>query len=220
MQARLLLAASLLAASAILGGCATSRSELQLAPPTAKAAPANPNARAVVIRSIADDRVFAQAPPEPSPPSLGFEGADAAAADVKVRAIGRKRNTFGKALGDVLLQPGQTVTGLVRDNLAVAFQDAGYRVVTDPATAPGALTVDVHVTKFWSWFQPGFWAITLAADVETKLDLSGGGLPEPVTVHVEESRQMANDGAWMEIVDKALTAYRVAAEARLKALPH
>jgi hypothetical protein len=219
MSARILLATSLLAASALLGGCATSRSELLFAAPAAKVATVNPQARPVVIRQVLDERVFEQAPPEPSTPSLGFEGADAAPADVKARAIGRKRNTYGKALGDVVLPAGQTVTSLVRDNLAVAFQDAGWRVVTDPAAAPGAMTVDVPVRRFWSWFQPGFWAITLNADIETTLDLSGGGLAEPVVVHVDESRMGATDDAWKEIIDKALTAYRAAVGARLQALP-
>ena len=37
------------------------------------------------------------------PVLLGFEGSAKSTAEIKARAIGRKRNGFGKALGDVLI---------------------------------------------------------------------------------------------------------------------
>jgi hypothetical protein len=42
-------------------------------------------------------------------------------AEVKARAIGRKRNTYGKALGDMVLEGGQTVEGVVREYLVIAL---------------------------------------------------------------------------------------------------
>ena len=112
-----------------LAGCATSRSEIKLQSPVVSASSSVAgNGHIVVIKSVTDERVFEQAPSDPSTPSLGFGGSDGATAQVKSRAIGRKRNGFGKALGDVLLDQGQTVQEVVRKNLAAALEQSGYKV--------------------------------------------------------------------------------------------
>ena len=195
-----------------LTGCATSRSELKLSAPT-PVATAGPVKGAVFIRTVSDQRAFQQAPSDPSIPSLGFEGATQASADLKARAIGRKRNTYGKALGDVLLENGQTVTNVVRQNLAAAFTEAGYKVETDPLAASVPLVIDVDVKQFWAWFQPGFWAITLNADIVADLKLAGQSTGKTLTVHTQDKRQMATDGAWMEIVQQGLKELRAQAAA-------
>lgn len=158
-------------------------------------------------------------PDDPSTPSLGFEGALQASVDVKARAVARKRGGFGKAFGDVLLEHGQTVVGLIQENLTTAFQQAGYRVASEGAAGPVPLVVDVRIRKFWAWFQPGFWAITLSANIETELQVSGASSPTSIKVHVEDSRQVATEGAWLEILEKALLAYRMQAASQLSAPP-
>ena len=205
-----------------LVGCATSRSEIKIepqkaSPPAAVGVPASHGA--VVIRSITDERAFQEAPSDPSIPSLGFGGAAGATADVKARAIGRKRGSFGKAFGDVLLENGQTVVGVMRDTVVAAFQDAGFAVVEDGHEGSAAATpVDVHIKQCWAWFNPGFWAITLSANVGT--DVKIGDAPAlSVLTHAEDSRQMATDSAWMEIIAKGLEAYRADLAAKLKMLP-
>lgn len=195
-----------LLACAVLAGCATSRSEVRLKSPPA-VAPSSA-AKVVVIRSVTDERVFEEAPSEPSTPSLGFGGASKNGDAVKARAIGRKRNSWGKALGDVLLENGQTVTGVIRENLAAALQQAGYQVKNAADADASAIVVDVHVKKFWAWFQPGFWAITLNSDVATDLSIGGAAMPTTVSVHVEDAHAAATENSWIEIVDKALEAYR------------
>jgi len=196
-----------------LCGCATSRSEIALVTKPA-AISAVESAPTVTIRSVIDERVFMQSPPDPSTPSLGGEGANAASAETKARAIGRKRNTFGKALGDVLLQNGQTVDGLVRDNLATALQAAGYRVVPNNTAPANALVLDVRIKQFWAWFQPGFWALKLHTRIETELKRSDATVPTVIRVDVEDSRQMATDSAWIEVIDKGLAAYRAKVQER------
>jgi hypothetical protein len=187
-------------------GCATNRSEVSIDSPIAT--PPASSGRAIVIRSVTDERIFEEAPPYPSTPSLGFGGAAAASAEIKSRAVARKRNGFGQALGDVLLQPGQTVEGLVRRNLAVALAEAGYQVVTDAAAGPSPLVVDVRIRKFWAWTQPGFWAITLAANISTDLEVQGAASSTTIGIHKRDTWQAATDGAWAEIVSMALAAYR------------
>lgn len=197
---------------ASLAGCATSRSEIKLqnpvVPPSSTVAG---NGRVVVIKSVTDERVFEQAPSDPSTPSLGFGGADSATAQVKSQAIGRKRNGFGKALGDVLLQQGQTVQDVIRTNLSAALEQGGYQVKSQAEAGANPVVLDVHIRKFWSWFQPGFWAITLHSDIATELQVEGSGAPIQVEAHAEDKRQMATEGAWMEITQQGLDHYRAAA---------
>jgi uncharacterized lipoprotein YajG len=214
-----LLALGLLAATLVLGGCATSRSELRLESPTAaQTATQNANAPTAVIRTVKDERTFEQAPSEPSTPSLGFEGVLQATAEAKLRAIGRKRNTFGKALGDVFLQDGQTVESVIRENLASALREAGYNVRNESTGEPSSLVIDVHIRKFWAWVQPGFWAITVNTDIATDVNLSTTSNATPVTVHVEDARQFVTESAWIETVQKALHAYRGEASRKLSSI--
>jgi uncharacterized lipoprotein YajG len=207
---RKLMAAATLTAVLLMSGCATSRSEIKLQSP-AIAAPATtvtPGQRAVVIGKITDERVFAEAPNNPSVPTLGFGGADKATDDVKARAVGRKRNSWGKALGDVLLQPGQTVESVIRENLNAAFQQAGYRVKDEGDTGPSPLVVDVHIKQFWSWFTPGAFVVTLSNNIATDLVINGDGKPVVVSTHVEDTHAMATESDWTQIVDKGLSAYQ------------
>ncbi|PXX40235.1 flagellar biosynthesis protein [Undibacterium pigrum] len=215
------LAIPLLLVSAILTGCATSRSEVKLSTTTATTQSAEAisasNGRTVYIRSVRDERVFEEAPKEPSTPSLGYEGGKGSPELIKAKAIARKRNTFGKAMGDVLLGEGQTVTSVVKSDLRNALVKAGYRVEEIDASRPDMLVLDVHIKQFWAWFQPGFWAIKLNANIETVIDVSGFS-STTVSVHTEDSRQVATDSAWIEAVDKGRKAYEAEATLKLKSL--
>lgn len=202
----------------MLAGCATSRSEIKLHSPAivAPSMTATSAQHVVVIGKITDERVFEQAPNDPSMPSLGFGGADKAADDVKARAVGRKRNTYGMALGDVLLQQGQTVESVVRENLIAAFQQAGYQVKGEGDAGPSPLVVDVHIKQFWAWFTPGFWAVTLSDNIATDLVVHGVEVPVVVSTHVEDKHAAATEDDWMQIVDKGLDAYRAEVAQRMR----
>jgi hypothetical protein len=201
------LAALLLCAGLI--GCATTRSELNIAGPAAAKAPAAKTGKTIVIRSVTDERVFEQAPKQPNIPSLGFEGADKATAEVKARAIGRKRGGFGKAMGDVLLENGQTVAGVVRQHLTSALEQAGYQVINDAGKAPaGSQVVDVHIKQFWTWINLGFWAY-LTNHITT--DLTFSGQPQPIVVDVEKKETYyvaIVESDWPKVVGQALDEYR------------
>jgi len=219
MLIRTNISCALLLSCVVLSGCATSRSEVTLESPAAKAPVTSPsNGQIAVIRTVTDERVFEQAPSDPSIPSLGMAGGGQDPAATKARAIGRKRGGFGKALGDVLLENGQTVEGVIRENLTAALRQAGYQVVErTEGTAP--LLIDVRIKQFWAWFKPGFWAITLNANITTDLQLSGADLPATITAHAEESGQWAADSDWIEVVAKALTDYRAQVVAKVPTFP-
>ncbi|MGZ5096927.1 MAG: hypothetical protein ACXWG9_02510 [Usitatibacter sp.] len=209
--------AAMAAAAALTTGCATSRSEVKLSSPGA-AMSGSGTGKVVVIRSVKDERVFEQAPHEPSTPSIGLEGTSQATAETKARAIGRKRNTYGQALGDVMLEPGQTVEKVVRENLAAALNQAGFQVKSAESAGANPITLDVRIKKFWAWLNPGFWAVTVSADVATDITASSGGGTNTVSVHAEDKRQVVTDGAWIELIDKALQDYRAQAAAKLSNL--
>jgi hypothetical protein len=225
MLKRRIFCALAIVAGAGLVGCATTRSELEL--PAPAAAPAAPAAaqpalaggKVAVIRSVRDERVFEDAPADPSKPSLGFGGASKAPADIKARAFGRKRGGFGQAFGDLLLQPGQTVETVVRDNLGLALRQAGLQLLADPAAAPpDALLIDVRVKAFWSWINPGFWALAANGRIVTELDIAGRAGTIRVAVEHNESRQLMTEGAWLEVMTTTLRAWQAEAAKQVGAV--
>ncbi|EWG98960.1 hypothetical protein [Halomonas sp. BC04] len=112
-------------------------------------------------------------------------------------------------MGDILLEGGLTVEEVVRSSLSVALQQAGYNVVNGLAEArDDVLIMDVYIDEFWAWFNPGFWAITLNTRITTDLELSSEAGSELVSIHAKERRQVATEGAWIEIIEKALQDYR------------
>lgn len=214
MRLRAIVAAATLGFIAMLSGCATTRSEVTLGAGPAPANTAEASRKPVAIGDVVDARRFEASPREPSTPSLGGEGNDAAA---RARAIARKRNTYGMALGDVLLEPGQTVAGVVRRQFAGALAEAGYRVVD--AGTPDAPVIDVRIDQFWSWLTPGFFAVTVSTIIATDLTPRGRGAAVTVKVTNSESSLAVTDATWVEAIDKALARWRAEIVARKSELP-
>jgi hypothetical protein len=190
------------ALGAVLAGCATNRGVINVSYP----AGTNPEAgRTVAIVKVTDSRVFEVAPKQASVPSL--KGGDIANPAVTARAIARKRNSYGKALGDILLPEGRSVTDVVREAVTGSLREKGYRVVE--AAAPGAgaaVPIEVDIRQFWSWFTPGFWAISLEfeAIVQIKGDVFAGGSEELVRGYAQVHGQAAGTGAWLKTINKGL----------------
>ncbi|MGP9664737.1 hypothetical protein ACT3TY_08940 [Halomonas sp. AOP22-C1-8] len=194
---------------ALLSGCATSRSEIALTLPEENTSQYISAGQEVIIGEVIDRRVFEEAPREPSTPSLGKGGVSKASDETKARAVGRKRNGYGKALGDVLLENGQTVDEVVRSSLTLALRESGYNVLThSTGVVADTPIIDVYIDEFWAWFNPGFWAITLNTRIATVLELRSSEAQENVSVHTLQRRQVATESAWIEIIENALSDYR------------
>ena len=145
-------------------------------------------------------------------PSLSADNDTAA---VRERAVSRKRNGYGMALGEVTLAPGQTVALQVRDQLKQAFQQAGYTVVTE-AGAAAPVVVDVRIKKFWTWSKVSFTAITMVSDIHTELTITGAKTaPTTISARVEEGKLIGGADATIDSLQKALTAYNTQATAKL-----
>ena len=205
----------------VLGGCATDRSNLKIGQAETVQAVAPLTGKSVLVRNVRDARVFEEKPGNPSTPSMGF--GDLASADaerLKKRAIGRKRNTFGQALGDVMLDEGQTVEGMVSKSIKDAFAESGYAIIDNPSLAkPETLIVDARIDRFWAWVKPGFWALTFSGDISTDLAVTTQTgerkLNTVVSSHAEQSRQTGVESNWIEIYDEALAIYRASLKSHI-----
>lgn len=132
----------------ILSGCVTTRGLVTLEQPKA-ISKEQVLTKTAVIKVISDDRVFENKPKTPDIPSLKG-GLAQASEDDKSKAIARKRNGYGKALGDILLREG-TVSTVIKKRVTSALNQAGYKVIplSDANTQPIDLTISVNINKFW-----------------------------------------------------------------------
>lgn len=209
--------AAVLLASWALGGCATSRGIIDVRP---KVVPAPTSGPMVSLDSVADRRHFELAPRDPSTPSLKDNRINDTS--ITSRAIARKRNGYGMALGDVLLPAGRTVTDLTRETLTSALHDRGYRVVVPSATGSREVSgLNVEILEFWAWFTPGFWA----AHLECRIHLRATEAASPSRParefkgYVRLATQAATGDAWKNTVDKAIDSLVRDIETQLAAAP-
>ncbi len=150
-------------------GCVVGRRTIDLPVAAPEAAPAQARGH-IYIAAVTDDRVFQNKPDDPSTPSIDGDVNTLSAAD-KDKMIGRQRNGFGHAMGDIALPAGDSVTQRVRALVAQGLARAGY-VVT---TAPGAPnTAMVSINEFWAWSTPGFATLTFEAKIATTLTIDNG----------------------------------------------
>lgn len=185
----------------VLAGCATSRSEVDVsvAPPSAAQAAATSNGKKVLISAV-DERVFQIDPRSPDIPSLKND--EVTDKSITERAIARKRNGYGKGLGDVLLPSGRTVSQLVSESVAQAYKQAGYEVVTE-ANASGAAPVKVHIVEFWSWFTPGFFSVEVSNKANLRIETPDAAAVSVIT-RKNESMQAVTESDWKKITEAGL----------------
>jgi len=181
----------------LLSGCAATRSTFDV--PVARVEAANPPAVAYVkLVGVTDKRVFEASPSSPSTPSLqkAEELRDPA---ITARAIARKRGGFGNAMADILLPEGRTVVQVVTEAITDALRQQGYAVVeTGAPQYATAIPLAVDIQQFWSWFTPGFWAITIENEsiVVLKSDPLFAGKEESVRGYASVNGMAATDGEW------------------------
>ena len=99
-------------------GCATNRGILTI---NERESQLNRTGVAVKINKIVDMRHFEPEPSDPSTPSLK-RWDEINDKKITERAVARKRNSYGKAMGDILLPEGKTVGGLVESAVIKALR--------------------------------------------------------------------------------------------------
>jgi len=187
---------------AVCSGCATNRGIIDVQEEVS----ANPaNGVAVKFVRVTDKRVFKIDPRQADIPSLKNNEINDPA--ITSRAIARKRNTYGKALGDILLPEGSTVMGLVESSLTKGLRENGFRILLEGEEGYElAIPVEVDIEKFWGWFSPGFWSLGL--NFETLLRLTGPAGPfidgEEFDSKVEKRFQTASGSNWRTTIRTGL----------------
>lgn len=208
--------AAVLCAVLLATGCATSRGVMGLQVPAPAATPA-PD-KLAVIESVQDGRVFELAPRNPSTPSLKKGAAYALDDTQRKQAIARKRNGYGKALGDIVLDGDQTVETLTADLLAAGLAQRGYRVVPAAEAGADALRLRVAIDKFWAWLTPGFWTVSMEAQVHTTVEARvADAAPRTLTINGYGSNTggTGKEANWRIAYDRAFADYAAKLQAGL-----
>ena len=195
----------------INSGCVLGRRTVDLSIPQAASYPAVHGS--VAIGKIEDKRHFENKPSEPSTPSVDGDVAQLDAA-AKASMIGRQRNGYGKAMGDIGLPQDRSVVTLTRELLTESFKRNGY------AVTPGSSgkTVDAEINEFWAWFSPGMWAVSFESRVYCTLTVKGSSGAETVVIrgYGINKGQVASDANWQLAYQRAFEDFLVKAGPELK----
>jgi hypothetical protein len=173
-------------------GCVTGRRVVSLSVPNTTG-PSLSKGR-IFLGSVKDGRIFENKPSQPSIPSIK---GDALSLSEKQRDsfIGRQRNGYGKALGDMVLPDGESVTKTARRLVEEGLRHRGY-TITQEATRQNSASVVVD--EFWAWFTPGFFSVSFEARVWCTITVNHDGTTKTFAVkgYGRNNGQVASDANW------------------------
>jgi hypothetical protein len=157
------------------------------------------------LGSIEDNRVFLDDPGQPSTPSVDGD-LDETPESVLVTLIGRQRNSYGMAMGDVALPEGETVMSRTRQLLEEGLRRRGYTLSDNP-NAPDSASVEID--RYWAWVTPGFFTISLESQIECTLTIkTPGGIRTVLVKGYGLAEDLgANDYLWRTSYGNAYTAF-------------
>lgn len=202
---------SMLLLTFLTSGCAVNRSYMQLAVPDRSIVVADAG-KTAVIDQVTDQRHFEENPSDPSVPSLKKGDEYKLDAEQRKRAIARKRNGFGKAMGDILLDGDATVETLTRDLVKKEMEQRGYQVLeANQDGAVGAMHVSIDIREFWAWFTPGMWTVDMEAKINTVFRLAGTAGEQSISVagYGKKSAPTGREDNWRQAYERAFEDYAV-----------
>lgn len=202
----------LAAASALFNsGCVMGRRTVDLSIPHAASYPAAQGA--VTIGKIEDKRAFANKPSDPSTPSIDGDVTQMDAA-TKAVMIGRQRNGYGHAMGDIGLPQGRSVEVLTRELLTESLNRSGYSV-----GKASDKTVDAEINEFWAWFTPGMFSVSFESRVYCTLTVKRKSDAKTVVIrgYGINKGQVASDDNWQLAYQRAFEDFLSKSSAQLKA---
>ena len=199
----------LLGVYAVLAGCATTRGYTRLSIPEPAATVTQSLPKVIQIDSVRDARKFEVDPRDPSIPSLKPGEKYQLDAQQRGIAIGRKRDTWGKAMGDWVLEDGQTVETVTRELVATTLRSLGYQIGKPSSNQQTLEHVHIVIDQFWAWFTPGFWTATIEARIKTELQFSGpdGNRSLVVNGYGRNQVQTGREANWQLAYDRAFKDY-------------
>ena len=203
-----------LALISLTSGCVTGRRAFDLNTPSVSSNPIGESKGTLSIATIDDNRHFENKPKAPSTPSVDGD-VNQLSASAKSTFIGRQRNTYGHAMGDITLQEGQTVQSKVADLLSEGLKRHGYSIVAG-AAAQNSVSADIE--QFWSWTTPGFVELTFEAEIRCRVTIVYNG--KQVVFHVRgyglNHGQVARDANWQKAYDIAFKDFLADLDIKLK----
>lgn len=166
----------------------------------------------ITVASIEDFRVFQNKPSDPSVPSVNGNYLSMPVAE-KSRMIGRQRNSFGKAMGDIALPPGHSIHSKTEELLTEAFARRGYTLSSGSGNRASA-----EVRRFWAWFTPGMWYIQFEAIIDCQVTVSKGGRKRSFTIrgHGINGGQVASNRNWNQAYEEAFKDFLVNLDVELQ----
>jgi hypothetical protein len=191
-----------LASVCLLSACVTGRRSFDVGLESGTEAPAPPATKGeLVFANVTDARHFENKPGDPSTPSVNGD-VDALSPEERSRFIGRQRNGFGHAMGDIVLPDGKTVQTKMIEIMSDGLRRRGYSVA---AALPAQGTVQVEIQDFWSWFTPGFFALSFEARIACKVTIACNGKTATFEVrgYALNHGQVAKDKNWQEAYEEA-----------------
>jgi len=197
-----------------LSGCVSTRGLVSLESPK-PISTQDAYTKTAVIRIVEDKRIFEDKPKQANIPSL--KGGLQNATDLdKAKALARKRNGYGKAMGDILLKD-ETVANTVEKRVKSALLHSGYKVVAANEVKNPDIEIVVKIDKFWSWMQPGFSYVTVNTEIETEI-ASPNGVIKPIntTVKLSKPSAMLTGAKWIAMINETLDAYETRLIEQLK----
>ncbi len=194
-------------------GCVVGRRTIALSVPTATAAVENKGT--VYLEAVTDDRRFENKPQAPSTPSIDGDVTKLSPTDLAVM-IGRQRNGFGKAMGDIALPAGETVQTRMTALFAEALKRRGYSLSQDAASANKAT---ISIKEFWAWFTPGMWSVSFEARISCVLSIPTPQGPKEITITSQSYNggQVASDANWQLAYTRAFEDFLEKLDAELAA---
>ncbi len=191
MKDRLLFSLSIALTLTLLSGCVVGRRTVDA--PVPKTAGTTGKGE-FYIGSIEDDRQFMDDPGEPSTPSVDGDVSETPDSVLET-LIGRQRNSFGMAMGDVALPEGETVITRTRKLLEEGLRRRGFTLSDNP-DAP--YSAKVEIDKYWGWATPGFTTVSIESEIECTITLKTpeGDHTLVVTGYGISESLIVNDALW------------------------
>lgn len=184
------------AVALLLPSCVLGRRTINPEIPTA---PHAASKGTVTIGTVQDVRAFENKPAQPSTPSVDGDHTTLSS-DEKSRMVGRQRNGYGKAMGDIALPSSSSVPAKMRELLAEAFARRGYAVANGSGNR-----ADANVQQFWAWFTPGMWVLDFEAAIQCQITITKGSTKRSFTVkgYGSNGGQVASNTNWNQAYERA-----------------
>lgn len=172
-------------------GCVVGQRTVDLTIPQASSYPKSQDS--ILVGQVYDKRQFVNKPSDPSTPSVDGDVSQLNAA-TKALMIGRQRNGYGRAMGDIALPKDRSVILLTRELLVESLKRNGYSISTTEADR----SVDVDIDEFWAWFSPGMWSVSFEARVYCTLVVKRNSDLKTVIIrgYGINKGQVASDANW------------------------